>query len=288
MEQFSVFFERRGRNPLRKKEIEDTIDGTNWDQYQKEKDILPPEEQAKLDKQVELQVPQDRIDNWKIAALKRQEQEARKGWLRDKVSSTEFEQIYEKYGVKFFIPKDEKILNTPGMFPLMRALKFSVDSFLTSIKDIVPNRKPRFVIKDLGKQQNPFIKDATNAGYHQDGIIYLDIDSVAKPQYFVHEYAHYLAGKVPKQAYPIINAAYKDMLDIYFRHVKKKRRNNLEGQDDEKLRRKVAAKFGLPSHYSATNPSEFFAEIITHWKNIPNNVATYKFKQAIKKVLSRL
>ena len=32
------------------------------------------------------------------------------------------------------------------------------------------------------------------------------------------------------------------------------------------------------------NFDEFFAEIITHWKKMPNNVNTYRFKQAVKKV----
>jgi hypothetical protein len=43
-----------------------------------------------------------------------------------------------------------------------------------------------------------------------------------------------------------------------------------------------------PSAYSVSNPDEFFAEIITNWKNVPNNVATYKFKNAVKKVITRL
>ena len=43
-----------------------------------------------------------------------------------------------------------------------------------------------------------------------------------------------------------------------------------------------------PSAYSVSNPDEFFAEIITNWKNVPNNVATYKFKNAVKQVITRL
>lgn len=289
MEKFNIYFEKRGRNPLRRKEIEATVDGTNFDQYKIEKDILPPDEQEKLDKQIELQVPQDRIDNWKIAKLKQQEFEARKKWLRDKIPAQEFEQIYEKYGVKFFMPKDEKVARTPRMYKLMRDLKLSVDMFLTDIRDILPNKKPRFVIKDLGREKNPYYNDeTTTAAYVSDNIIYLDIDSIENPKYFTHEYAHWLADKAPKQTHPIIQAEYKKMLDYYFRRVKKKQKPNFEDPSDDKMRVRIAKKLGLPTDYALVNADEFFAEIITHWKNLPNNVASYKLKQAVKRVLSRL
>jgi hypothetical protein len=253
-----------------------------------EKDTLSPDDQEKLDRQVELEVPQDRIDNWKIATLKKQELLARQKWLRDKIPADEFEQIYEKNGVRFFMPKNEKVAKTPRMFAIIRDLKKSVDTFLNTTRDILPNKKPRFVIKDLADQKNPYYADRKTAAYVKDNIIYLDLDSIANPNYFAHEYAHWLAFRTPKQTLPIIHAEYKRMLDNFFRSAKKKQRENLEGPSDDKLRRRVAAKLGLPTDYSAVNADEFFAEIITHWKNLPNNAATYSLKQAVKKVLSRL
>lgn len=59
MNSFEVFFEKL-KNPLRKKSLEG--EPTNFDMYQREKDTLSPENQEKLQRQVDLQVPQDRID----------------------------------------------------------------------------------------------------------------------------------------------------------------------------------------------------------------------------------
>lgn len=288
MEKFQVFFEKRVRNPLRKQEIADANVTTNLDQYNIEKDALPPEEQAKLDKQIELQVPPDRIEAWKASKLKEQEKVARHTWLRDKIPADEFDQIYEIYGIKFFMPKNEKVAKTPRMYSIMRDLKSSVDIFLRDIRDILPIRKPRFVIKDLGDKNNAYYTNAKTAAFVRDNIIYLDVDYIERPEYFIHEYAHWLADRVPKQSHPIIQAEYKKMLDNYFRAAKKKLRDNLEDPADDNTRVRIAKKLGLPSDYSLVNADEFFAEIITYWKKLPNNAATYRFKQAIKKVLSRL
>jgi hypothetical protein len=171
----------------------------------------------------------------------------------------------------------------------MRDLRSSVDLFLTDIRDILPNKKPRFVVKDLGREKNRYYNDeTTNAAYVFDNIIYLDIDSIENPKYFTHEYAHWLADKMPRETHPIIQAEYKKMLDYYFRSVKKKKKLNFENPEDDRMRARVAKKLGLPTDYSLVNPDEFFAEIITHWKQLPNNVTSYGFKKAIKRVLSRL
>jgi hypothetical protein len=288
MEKFNVYFEKRARNPLRRKELQDSGQESHLDIYNREKDVLPPDEQEKLEKQIELQVPQDKIDNWKIAKLKQQELDARDRLLRDKIPKQEFDQIYEKYGIKFFMPKDEKVLRTPRMYSLMRDLKSSVDIFLTNIRDILPNKKPRFVIKDLQNKNNPYYNDRRTAAYVRDNIIYLDIDSIENPRYFIHEYSHWLAERIPNEIHPIIQVEYKKMLDFYFRSVKKKQRPNLEDPSDDRLRQRIAKKLGLPTDYSLVNADEFFAEIITHWKNLPNNATSYKLKQAVKRALSRL
>lgn len=217
-----------------------------------------------------------------------QEKLARAKWLRDKIPKAEYHLLYQKQGVKFFIKNDEKVLDTPRMYALTRELKSSVDKFLYDIKDILPNRRPRFIITDLAQEKNPYKQNAENAAYVRDRIIYLDLDTVEQPHQFVHEYVHFLADLVPKQSYPLIKAEYKKMLDNYFRSVKKKKREDLELPSDEALRNKLALRLGLPSEYAFINPDEFLAEIITHWKKIPNNISSYRFKQAVKKILSRL
>jgi len=75
-------------------------------------------------------------------------------------------------------------------------------------------------------------------------------------------------------------------LDDFFE--RKTRRKNLEGRRNEKLRKQVAQKMGLPSDYAATNFDEWFAELISNWKNLPDNKISYKFKQILKKVITRL
>jgi hypothetical protein len=76
------------------------------------------------------------------------------------------------------------------------------------------------------------------------------------------------------------------MLDEFFE--RKTRRKNLEGKRNEKLRSQLAKKMGLPSDYAATNFDEWFAELITHWKKLPKDRASYRFKQILKKVITRL
>lgn len=209
--------------------------------------------------------------------------------LRDKIPKNEFELLLDKYGVKFFMPKSEYLSIPRERRPnLVRILNHSVNQFIERIKDILPNRKPRIVIKSLNTENPYHTGGSVSPAYKSDNIIYIDPQYIDNPDYLVHEYAHYVADKVPNQSYPLLQQAYKNMLDIYFRSVKKKQREDLALPSDEKLRERVAKKLGLPSQYAFVNPDEFFAEIITHWKSLPNNAATYKFKQAVKQVLSRV
>jgi hypothetical protein len=76
------------------------------------------------------------------------------------------------------------------------------------------------------------------------------------------------------------------MLSSYFE--KKTRRKSLKGKNNEELRIKVAEKLGLPSPYSTVNFDEWFAEVISHWKKMPNNANSYRFKTAMKKILTRI
>ena len=102
----------------------------------------------------------------------------------------------------------------------------------------------------------------------------------------VHEYAHYVADRIPTQTEPMLKAEYKKMLDEYFE--KTTRRKALEGSRNEKHRVAMAQKLGLPTSYAASNFDEWFAEIISHWKQLPNTKESYRFKAAVKQVLMRI
>lgn len=211
--------------------------------------------------------------------------------LRDTIKSNKYELFFRHGPIKFFIDKNDPILNTPGRIKLLRDLKSSVNIFLDSIKGIVPLKAPRFILRDLSKDKAAFGASAANRNelapaYYMDRIIYLDFGSVEEPNYMTHEYAHYIADLIPKQSEPILKKEYEDMLDGFFSD--KRKRTSMGGQHNINHRIRIADKLGLPSDYSVTNFDEWFAEIITYWKNIPNNVNTYKFKNAVKKVITRL
>lgn len=216
-------------------------------------------------------------------------------YLRTSIKKDRYEKIYEKYGVKFYIDMSDSMWSTPQGEQLktrmLRNIKLSVDMFLNDIKGILPLKKPTFIIKNLNKDSK--LRNVYKTGekdippaYYLDRIIYLDFSYIDNHAYMTHEYAHYIADLIPKQTEPILQAEYSKMLDNYFKDGKK--RKSLGGIHNKNIRAEVAKKMGLPTDYAATNFDEWFAEIITHWKSIPNNVATYRFKNALKKVIIRL
>ena len=86
---------------------------------------------------------------------------------------------------------------------------------------------------------------------------------------------------------------YESMLDIFFKHSKKKKQKNFNDVKDseknkelEKWRERIAIHFKLPSSYAVTNHDEFWAELITNWKRLPTQA--YQFKSSIKKIINRL
>ena len=179
--------------------------------------------------------------------------------------------------------RDDKILNTPTLFVIKRYIQNNV-RVLMGMRDVLPIKKPRIVIKNIDKKVAGVIPPA----YYQDRIIYIDTDQLSDPDYLVHEYAHYLADLIPKQTEEILLNEYQKFLDEYFRKSKRKKDFDLGGDEKRKMREAIAKKLGLPSSYAFTNFDELFAEIIMHWKRLPNNAASYKFKKSMKRVLTRL
>lgn len=205
-----------------------------------------------------------------------------------KIEKAHYEKVYEYQGVQVFVDrryiKDDYSVNSYNW----RMIKNSVNNLLIYIRDILPNRKPRIVITDLTK--NPMTRSVENveqsAGIYYKKIILIDQYRIDNPKYFIHEYAHWVADRIPKQTELMLANAYEKLLKIYFSKIRKKR---LSGEQmDDTMREKISRKLGFPSGYGLLNEHEMFAVLIEHWKTIPNNPMTYKFKTMVKNVLTRL
>lgn len=287
MDNFQIFFEKRERNRLRKQELRDQGIPNNKEWVEQEKENLPPEEADKIKRMEELKVPSELIDKFRDAKKAEYEKRLKDEYLRGKV---EGELLFSDYGVKVFKDKyvdqdfKEGSLN-------MRTLKRLVHMLVVNYRDFLPNRKPKIVVTNTEKHPklksvNIIGNNSSPAGVYSERIIYLDQFSVDDIDTLTHEYAHFLADRISKQVEPFLRNEYKKMLDAFFE--KKTRRKNLEGKRNEKLRKQVAQKMGLPSDYAATNFDEWFAELLSNWKNLPNDPVSYKFKQILKKVITRL
>jgi|Laugrespbdmm15sd_2_1035082.scaffolds.fasta_scaffold04308_3 hypothetical protein len=288
MELFSTLFERRERNPLRKKELEDVSNNKQW--VEDEKSKLPRKDASKIRKMEKLGVEPERIQTWKDYKIKERENELKDLYLRDKIEKPII--ISNIFGIKVYTDQYATYNFTEGSVNL-RSVENTVKKIIRDYKDIIPNRKPKFIITDSGK--NPRTKGVNiigsgddPAGVYRDRLIYIDQKYSDDYEIYAHEYAHFLEKKVSRQTGKYLQEEYKNMLDGFFRSIKQKKRENLEGAENEKYRKAIAKKLGLPTDYSATNHSEWFAELIAHWKNIPNNKATYRFKQIMKKIINRL
>lgn len=286
-ETFKIFFERRERNRLRKQELKDEGVPDYKDWIDQEKENLPPKELNKIQKMEKLKVPSELIDKFKNAKKAEHEKRLKFDYLRTKI---EGKLLFVEHGIKVYIDEyvdqdfSEKSLNC-------RTLKRIIGMLVVEYRDLIPNKKPKIVVTNTKK--NPKLKgvniiggNTTLEGAYRNRIIYLNQFSVDNIETLLHEYAHFLSDKISKQAEPFLRDEYKKMLDAFFE--RKTRRKNLEGKKNEKLRELVAKKMGLPSDYAATNFDEWFAELISHWKNLPNNPISYRFKQILKKVITRL
>lgn len=284
MESFDIFFERRVRNPLRKKALEGTP--TNKDWIEQTKEDLPAEELEKIRKMEEFNVEPERIEAFKKGKIAEYQKKLESKYFRPKLEEPIL--IFNNRGIKVFIDKFATKDFTKNS-PYVKAIRNLTNQFLVDYKDVLPNRKPKIVITETDR--NPNTKDIKGKGISPIGayrsrIIYMDENYLNNYNLFIHEYAHFLSDRIPRQAEPFLRKEYKKMLNEYF--GKNTKRKDLEGEKNEKHRKAMAMKLGLPSEYAATNFDEWFAEIITNWKKLPKDVSGYKFKQIMKKILVRL
>lgn len=286
MDSFDIFFEKREKNPLRKQEL---------------KELKTPSKQSIFKRELSKKLKQQKVqDTYKLLKLrdpnsadkflKQTEEKLRNRILKPTVSKRNYIKFVIQ-GIEINIKKDEKFLNTPSRIKVINQLEETVPEFLKKVYGILPLRRPKIVVTDIKDENIAYDPADIVPAYYSRGVIYLDKDYTNRPDFLLHEYAHFVADSIPKQSYPILLKVYVEMLDEYYRRIKKKKTYRLQDTKKEnyKLQReKIAKLMKWPSAYSVSNPDEFFAEIITNWKNMPNNVATYKFKNAVKQVITRI
>lgn len=296
MESFSTFFERRERNPLRKRELEQqgVIDNDKW--VELEAETLSPDEKREirnLSRRKNIS-PDDVIDHkQKLADEKRQK--LKPDYLKGKSSFDDKKLVGQVRKVKIYA--DQYVTN---LAQSKKQMIESVKTFLRDYKDIVPIRG--FIVIISNSDNNPnFIKlwntgskESAGAFYHQNKI-YIDESQTKHPDILLHEYAHLLADRVSKQVVPLLRREYGKMVNDFFTILmgKRTRKRHLEGEKNAFNRRVITKKLNIPDledgqGYGATNFDEWFAVTIQKWKEIPNNRATYRFKQVMKKIINRL
>jgi hypothetical protein len=291
------------KNPLRKKalasvEPDDRVArakelAAEWKEYIKFGKLTDRADIEIRRKYKKIKMFPERAERW----LDQQAEKFGNQILRSKVSTPEHTKIYELMGVQVFLDKTVTESFEVGSKRYTQLVK-SMQYMITNIRGLLPNKKPRIVITD--GTVNPLFKDAIGGGSEaaaisSDRIIYIDQTCVNLKTVFVHEFAHMVADLIPKQTEAMLERAYNEVLDIYWRGVKVKRRNVQSDDltDDYKTskayrwRKVMSSKLGFPE-YGLTNPDEFFASIIEHWNKLPNNRATYKYKTLVKNVLTRL
>jgi hypothetical protein len=290
MIKFITFFEKRMRNPLRKKQLEDEGRMSNPEYIKSIENELPDEELKKIKKMEKAGLPQDMIDHFRNGKLALHKKKLQNDYLRAKIDKKKNIPILNKWGIQVFEDNFTDVDVSENSYNY-RMINFALRYLVKDYKDILPNRKPKIIITDMKK--NPMAvgtdiqgNSSTPAGLYQDRLIYIDQYHLDDPDILVHEYAHFVADRIPKQYEPLIRKEYNKMLQSYFE--RRTSRKNLEGAKNEQHREAMAQKLGLPSAYSTTNFDEFFAELIMSWKSLPNNTHTYRLKSMLKKILTRL
>jgi hypothetical protein len=290
MKSFKIFFERKIRNPLRKKELGGRYDNKKW--VEQEKKNLPDSEKEKIQRMIEYGVEPERIEVFKQAKEKEHADNLKRLYLRDKIEDPKI--LFVKYGIKVFVDKYSNIDISKNSKEYNKLLR-NVTKLIIDYKDVIPNRKPRIVVTNISK--NPLIKNTTGfnkdvsfAGVYNDRIIYLDDTNIDDFDTLIHEYAHFLEDRVPPEFKKYLITEYQKILDEYFTKIEgiKTKRQSLEKPSNIGFRKKFAKSMGLPSDYAAVNHREWFAEMITHWKKMPNNPVTYRLKKIIKTFLNRV
>jgi hypothetical protein len=293
------------KNPLRKKSLEgiyspmgdDTNKAIEWKDYILNGDLSNDPKHFKIKEdylKLRETFPQ-RAESW----LNQLANEYQNSFRRTKTS--EYEKILESQGIQIFLDKyvNENFKNdTYKMYILPKM----IIKLLLKTRGIMPNRKPKIIITDSSK--NPKFRGSysknPSAIYH-DRLIFIDQNEIDNIDIWIHEFAHFVVDLIPTQTNQLLEKSYKDLLDIYWKKSKKKRRslapndpgNKVDVKETEMLRRKISKKLGFPQ-YGLINFDEFFAVIIEYWlsddvsKRLPDNAATYRFKTLVKNVLNRL
>ena len=286
---FKLFLERKLRNPLRKKELSElgtmnydtpeffdnykeyikTTNPEDFDnedfvdirqEYDKMRKVLPPRAEQMLDRKLK-----EYIFNIKHRSMK------------------PYKKIYEFRGVQVFLD-DKNVPETQNYEQNSynyRIVNHCIRYMLNYIRDILPNRHPKILITDVRKETGE-----EYPAFEQNKTIFVDWRHVDEPKYYVHEYAHWLADLIPSQSSVMLQKSFNEMLDEYFRSMKKKRLP-LE-KITPAIRSRIAKKLGFPDDYGLLNSDELFAVIIEYWKELPNNPTTYKFKSLVKQVINRI
>jgi hypothetical protein len=290
MDSFEIFFERV-KNPLRKARLQNAMPLDNMAVYKRRLSEIENDPKFK-----------DYKKNFPERAAKHLENQ--KEILKDEahIKPSLTPDKYEKVrlaGFDVYFDKELNFMNNPVEFYMFKRMAWStiytaVHSYL---KGIVPIVKPKIVISDLtSEEETAYRRNDSVPAYYQSGVLYLDEYQIHSVYKFVHEYAHYLTDRISSRTEPILQKAYNDMLDSYYKEANKKKMNladkrtHTDKTSNRKLkeRQEIAKKLGFPSQYAFNNFHEFFAELIANWKTMPTNPITYRFKKAVRSVLNTL
>ena len=289
---FNLFLERKVRNPLRKMDLaaggelpySNPQRVEDWKLYIKQSEDLSGEE-LKIQQnyfQLKKTLP-PRAETY----LNREAEKYLSGIKRPPVRG--YKKIYENQGVQVFLDDQNMPAGSHMSVEYMgKILRNIIPNFLNYIREILPNRKPKFIITDLTKNLHTK-RDAEMepiAGLEFQRTIFIDWRYADELSIYIHEYAHWLADRVPRQSETMLKHAFDEMLNMYFRATKKKRLQPEEITDQ--MRNHIAKKLGFPDVYGLTNPDELFSVIIEYWKELPNNKVSYKFKSLVKQVINRI
>ena len=296
MESFSTFFERRERNPLRKKELEQkgVIDNDKWIEQQAE--TRSPDEKREIKNLSRRKTASpNSVEDFKQKLADEKRRKLVPDYLKGKFSFDDKKLVGQVRKVKIYA--DQYVEN---LAQSKKQMIESVEAFLMDYKDIIPIRGFVVIISNsknnpnFGKLWNLGSKESAGAFYDQNKI-YIDESQTKHPDILLHEYAHLLADRVSKQVVTVLRREYEKMINDFFTILmgKRTRKRHLEGEKNAFNRIVITKKLNIPDledkmGYGATNFNEWFAVTIQKWKEIPNNKATYRFKQVMKKIINRL
>lgn len=205
----------------------------------------------------------------------------------------DYEKLMEIQGVQVFIDYeslDDKNYKE-GSYNY-RMVKYGVLSMLNYIRDILPNRKPRIIIANLRK--NKYTSTFSSRGNPAGGMvirkmIFINEFQIDDPDYYIHEYAHYVADLIASQTKKMLLNSFHKLINFYYQKYSKARKPAKGESLSDFQRARMARILGFGNYdYALTNADEFFAVLIEKWKSLPNNKITYKMKTLVKNILARL